>query len=71
MHRCTFPGMPLPMIRFRRHASFGWEHTKTGRKQAIDSLIERIDHNLYELKKDPESIYNKALYVHLSGLPES
>ena len=33
------------------------------------ALIERIDHNLYELKKDPESIYNKALYVHLSGLP--
>ena len=33
------------------------------------ALIERIDHNLYELKKDPESIYNKALYVYLSGLP--
>ena len=33
------------------------------------TLIEKIDHNLYELKKDPDSIYNKALYVYLSGLP--
>jgi two-component system sensor histidine kinase EvgS len=33
------------------------------------ALIKRIDHNLFELKKDPDSIYNKALYVYLSGLP--
>jgi two-component system sensor histidine kinase EvgS len=33
------------------------------------TLIERLDHNLHELKKDPDSIYNKALYVYLSGLP--
>jgi len=33
------------------------------------TLIEKIDHNLHELKKDPDSIYNKALYVYLFGLP--
>ena len=33
------------------------------------TLIERIDHHLSELKKDPDSIYNRALYVYLSGLP--
>ncbi len=33
------------------------------------TLIERLDHYLSILKKDPDSIYNKALYVYLSGLP--
>jgi signal transduction histidine kinase len=32
-------------------------------------LTEKIDHHLNELKKNPESIYNKALYIYLSGLP--
>ncbi|SLM28183.1 putative Histidine kinase [Desulfamplus magnetovallimortis] len=33
------------------------------------TLISKIDHHLYKLKKDPGSIYNKAIYVYLSGLP--
>lgn len=33
------------------------------------TLIEKIDHHLRELKKDPDSLYHKALYVYLSGLP--
>lgn len=32
-------------------------------------LIEKLDRYLYELKKDPDSIYSKAVYVYLSGLP--
>ncbi len=32
-------------------------------------LIEKIDRHLYEMKKDPGSVYNKALNVYLSGLP--
>ncbi|MBU0484890.1 MAG: transporter substrate-binding domain-containing protein [Proteobacteria bacterium] len=32
-------------------------------------LIEKIDHHLSSLKKIPDSIYNKAVYVYLSGLP--
>ena len=32
-------------------------------------LIETLDKGLYELKKDPDSIYNKAIYIYLSGLP--
>lgn len=33
------------------------------------TLIEQIDNHLNELKKDADSIYSKALYVYLSGLP--
>ncbi|MCK4793531.1 MAG: transporter substrate-binding domain-containing protein [Desulfobacteraceae bacterium] len=32
-------------------------------------LIEKIDLHLNELKNNPDSIYNKALYIYLSGLP--
>ncbi|MDJ0819670.1 MAG: transporter substrate-binding domain-containing protein [Desulfobacterales bacterium] len=32
-------------------------------------LSKRLDHHLSELKKEPASIYNKALYIYLSGLP--
>lgn len=31
-------------------------------------LIKRIDYHLFEMKKNSDSIYNKALYVYLSGL---
>lgn len=32
-------------------------------------ISERIDSRLQALKQDPDSIYNRALYVYLSGLP--
>ena len=32
-------------------------------------LIGRLDHHLSEMKRDPDSVLNKALYVYLSGLP--
>lgn len=32
-------------------------------------LIEKLDQYLHDLKKSPHSIYNKAIYVYLSGLP--
>lgn len=32
-------------------------------------LIDRIDYHLAKMKEDPDSIYNKAMYIYLSGLP--
>jgi signal transduction histidine kinase len=32
-------------------------------------LIDRIDYNLAKMKENPNSIYNKAMYVYLSGFP--
>ena len=40
-------------------------------KQSIiaPKLINRIDYHLARMKDNPDSIYNKAMYVYLSGLP--
>jgi len=32
-------------------------------------LIKRIDQNLFEMKKNSDSVYHKSVYVYLSGLP--
>jgi len=32
-------------------------------------LIDKIDYHLAKMKDNPDSIYNKAMYVYLSGLP--
>jgi len=32
-------------------------------------LIEKIDYHLREMKKNSDSIYNRAIYIYLSGLP--
>ncbi|MEN8263276.1 MAG: transporter substrate-binding domain-containing protein [Nitrospirota bacterium] len=32
-------------------------------------LIKKIDHHVRDLKKNPDSIYHRSLYIYLSGLP--
>ncbi len=48
-----------------RHLNFAFSKDSA----LAPALIDRLDTHLNELKKDPDSIYNKALYVYLSGLP--
>ena len=61
----SYDVVKTPVIFNPRHLKFAFP------KESVlaRSLIELIDPLLYDLKKDPESIYNRAVYVYLSGLP--
>ncbi|MBU0994412.1 MAG: transporter substrate-binding domain-containing protein [Proteobacteria bacterium] len=61
----TYDVTPTSIIFNPRHLKFAFP--KDSEKGPY--LIERIDHHLKRLKKTPESIYHKALFVYLSNLP--
>ncbi len=61
----SYDVIKTPVIFNPRHLKFAFPRDSA----LARSLIEAIDPRLYDLKKDPGSIYNKALSVYLSGLP--
>lgn len=61
----SYDVIKTPVIFNPRHLKFAFPRNSA----LAQSLIEVIDPRLYDLKKDPDSIYNKALSVYLSGLP--
>jgi len=65
LHSDSYDVKKTPIIFNPRHIKFAFP-----KDSAIATiLIKKIDYHLYEMKKDPDSIYNKALYIYLSGLP--
>lgn len=61
----SYDVIKTPVIFNPRHLKFAFPRDSA----LARPLIEVIDPRLYDLKKDPGSIYNKALSVYLSGLP--
>ena len=61
----TYSVSPSSIMFNPRHLKFAFP--KKGKYSAY--LIEKIDAHLQRLKKTPESIYHRALYVYLSNLP--